>query len=58
MKNNKHIGSNFDEFLKEEGLLEEIEDAIVKRLENVCVTDSIRINESDTDRVPSIPPAL
>ncbi len=30
--NNKHIGSNFDDFLKEEGLLEEVTTAAIKRV--------------------------
>jgi len=29
---NKHIGSNFDDFLKEEGLLEECSEAAVKKV--------------------------
>src|SRR5437762_7269433 len=29
---NKHIGSNFDDFLKEEGILEEIEEVVAKRI--------------------------
>lgn len=29
---NKHIGSNFDDFLKEEGLLEEAQAAAIKRV--------------------------
>jgi antitoxin HicB len=29
---NKHIGSNFDEFLKEEGILEEAQAAAVKKV--------------------------
>ncbi len=32
MKKNKHIGSNFDDFLAEEGLLAEAEAAAVKRV--------------------------
>jgi len=32
MKKNKHIGSNFDDFLKEEGILEEIEEVVAKRI--------------------------
>ena len=32
MKQNKHIGSNFDDFLQEEGLLEEIEEVVAKRI--------------------------
>ena len=29
---NKHVGSDFDEFLKEEGLLEEVERVAIKRV--------------------------
>lgn len=32
MKKNKHIGSNFDDFLEEEGILEEIEEVVAKRV--------------------------
>jgi antitoxin HicB len=32
MKKNKHIGSNFDDFLKEEGILEEIEEVVAKKV--------------------------
>ena len=32
MKNNKHIGSSFDSFLQEEGILEETQAAAVKRV--------------------------
>ncbi len=32
MKKNKHIGSNFDDFLKEEGVLDEIEEEIAKKV--------------------------
>ncbi len=32
MKKNKHIGSNFDDFLKEEGLLEEVEEVVAKKI--------------------------
>jgi antitoxin HicB len=31
MKKNKHIGSNFDDFLREEGMLEEIEEVVAKK---------------------------
>ena len=30
--NNKHVGSNFDDFLEEEGLLTETEEVAVKRV--------------------------
>ena len=32
MKKNNHIGSNFDDFLREEGLLEEIEEVVAKKI--------------------------
>jgi len=32
MMNNKHIGSNFDDFLEEEGLLAEAEAVAIKRV--------------------------
>jgi antitoxin HicB len=32
MKHNKHIGSNFDEFLQEEGILEEAQAAAAKKV--------------------------
>ena len=31
-KNNQHIGSNFDEFLREEGIYEEVEAAALKKV--------------------------
>lgn len=32
MKQNKHIGSNFDDFLKKEGISEEIDEVVAKRV--------------------------
>ena len=32
MQQNKHIGSNFDDFLEEEGMLEEIEEVVAKKI--------------------------
>jgi len=32
MSNNKHIGSDFEEFLKEEGILEECDNVAMKRV--------------------------
>jgi antitoxin HicB len=31
MKKNKHIGSNFDDFLEEEGMLGEIEEVVAEK---------------------------
>ena len=32
MKKNKEIGSNFDDFLKDEGMLEEIEEVVAEKI--------------------------
>lgn len=32
LKKNNHIGSNFDDFLQQEGMLEEIEDVVAKKI--------------------------
>lgn len=32
MKRNKYIGSNFDDFLKDEGVLEEVEEVVAKKI--------------------------
>ena len=32
MEGNKHIGSNFDDFLKDEGTLEEVEEVVAKKI--------------------------
>lgn len=49
MTNNKCIGSNFDDFLEEEGLLQESETVAIKRviayaLEQKMLEDNISIN--------------
>ena len=49
MKNNQCIGSNFDDFLLEEGLLEESESVAIKRviayaLEQKMLNENISIN--------------
>jgi len=51
MKKNKHIGSTLDEFLEEEGMLEEIEKAVAERI----FTFTKKLN-STTETPPS--PAL
>lgn len=40
MTNNPHIGSDFDEFLEEEGLREEVTAAALKRARTRASTDS------------------
>jgi predicted XRE-type DNA-binding protein len=40
--NEKHIGSNFDDFLAEEGLLEEAEATAVKRVLAFQITELMR----------------
>lgn len=49
MINKKHIGSNFDEFLNEEGILEESETVAIKRviayaLEEKMLKENISVN--------------
>ena len=49
MTNNKCIGSNFDDFLEEEGLLQESETVAIKRviayaLEQKMLADNISVN--------------
>lgn len=46
MKKNKHIGSNFDVFLKEEGILEEIEEAVAKKIFVFQMEKEIKSRES------------
>ena len=59
MTNNKCIGSNFDDFLEEEGLLQESETVAIKRviayaLEQKMLADNMSVNrlakELDTSR--------
>lgn len=40
--NNKHIGSDFDDFLKEEGILEETEQIAVKRVIAMQIVELMR----------------
>ena len=65
MKNNQHIGSNFDDFLQEEGLLAEAEATAVKRvlahqiekemaernLTKSALADRMRTSRSSLDRL-------
>ena len=49
MANKKHIGSNFDDFLEEEGILQESETVAIKRviayaLEQKMAEDKISVN--------------
>lgn len=49
MKNKKYIGSNFDDFLEEEGFLQESEAIAIKRviayaLEKKMIEDKISVN--------------
>lgn len=49
MVNKKHIGSNFDDFLEEEGILQESETVAIKRviayaLEQKMAEDKISVN--------------
>jgi len=42
MKRNKHIGSNFDDFLKEEGIFAEVNAVAIKRVLVYAVTEEMR----------------
>jgi len=37
MRKHKHIGSSFDDFLEEEGILEECKEEATKREEGLCL---------------------
>jgi antitoxin HicB len=39
---NKHIGDNFDDFLREEGLLEEVEANAIKRMVAFQITQEMK----------------
>ncbi len=65
MKKNKHVGSNFDDFLAEEGILEECKGAAVKqviayqlqrwmqkqRLSKTAMATKMRVSQSTLDRL-------
>ena len=46
----KHIGSNFDEFLEEKGLLAEAETVAVKRVKQDWTTNEKRLPAKKTGR--------
>ena len=41
-KNNQHIGSNFDDFLREEGIYEEVEAAALKKVIAVALARQMK----------------
>ncbi len=41
-KNNPHVGSNFDDFLREEGIYEEVEAAALKKVIAVALTRQMK----------------
>jgi len=47
MKKNKHIGSNFDDFLNEEGVLEEIDEVVAKKVFAFQIESEIKKQEID-----------
>ncbi len=59
MRKNKHTGSNFDDFLEEEGLLEEIEDVVAKRIK-AALAEKMETSRSAVDRIlnPEYPSTL
>jgi hypothetical protein len=42
---NKHIGSNFDDFLREEGIFEEVRAAAIKRAIALQVSDEMKLRK-------------
>lgn len=42
---NKHIGSNFDDFLREEGIFEEVRTAAIKRVIALQVSDEMKLRK-------------
>lgn len=42
--NKKHVGSSFDDFLKKEGILEQIESAAIKRVVACQLADGMQWN--------------
>jgi DNA-binding Xre family transcriptional regulator len=53
MRKNRHIGSNFDDFLRDEGLLADVEAVAVKRVLAIQVAQMMkkqRISKSDMAR--------
>src|SRR5690348_12266264 len=73
-KKNKHIGSSLDDFLKEEGMLEEIEEVVAKRifvfqmekemkkqnLDKAALAEKMETSRSSVDRIldPESPSTL
>jgi antitoxin HicB len=43
--NDKHIGSDFDDFLREEGLLEEVESVVAKRVLAYQISEAMKEQE-------------
>jgi antitoxin HicB len=41
-KNNPHIGSNFDDFLRQEGIYEEVESAAIKKVIAAALTRQMK----------------
>jgi hypothetical protein len=45
MMNDKHVGSDFDDFLREEGLLEEVEAVAAKRVLAFQISEAMKEQE-------------
>lgn len=44
-KKNKHIGSSFDDFLKEDGIFEEVEAAAIKKVIAMKIQEAMKQNK-------------
>ena len=55
MKKNKYNGSSFDDFLKEEGVFEEVKALAQKELEVLRSEDPLKLD--DTHNLPEDPPS-
>ena len=53
-KKNKYSGTNFDDFLKEEAIYNEVKALAQKELEALCSEDPLELN--DTYNLPEDPP--
>jgi antitoxin HicB len=51
MVNEKHIGSNFDEFLQEKGILEECEAVAIKRVLAYALQEKIKREKISLDNL-------
>jgi DNA-binding Xre family transcriptional regulator len=53
-KNNPHIGSNFDDFLREEGIYEEVEAAALKKVIASALTRQMKRRHISVSRLAAV----